>query len=690
MEKAGYVMATACCNVLNQYVTSIVGAWESGRDLTEATKQVAGVNALSEEQVVTLCGSVNSAMQSMGAPGSERVSSDTVNKELESLPQGLDGEDSSGKYCDTGPLPGNAAEVMDTLSEIAGSICFYGCFAGALYATSVSRYNNLGEALSDAGTAFTSLMQQMAQSGNRWGTSFQDQLKALSGLVKDIVSASYNSIADAFKGKSWDQIMWSFLKGYGSRYANYIIIGAAQNLVDELNSELKSRSSKYLILDQKLTKLATALEALAGYDWWEEFLAATNKAKGEVARADAALIRAQVGVSTGSWDSKDINHAQARILLAKSSISSVDMITDTIEELFGALKDTDPWSFNWDSARAVRADFLEDLDTLGVILEDMKEFVTCLDIQNKRIDILKALIITLNNTTLATSDLDFLDSSIDVQIDADVVDITRQELRRIHSEMTSVIANEDRVAAPVYLSSWNVSLYALLNGLNLLNAYPATLGLEPLGLSGYVSNTQELSALQNVVDAIENMEEPSGMQFVMSIINNAGNMSQLMTNREAWRDQVGQIRTALRANSSKDNMVSSVCSTFSGNDNEYYDYIVGSLEDLGWNGAKHALERGEVAQFLRMGLFAGAAMFAGLDCFASMIQTSIEAHSGDVGIDAALGEEFNRLQAESIVSIKAPAMLPAFQFDAIISIAGKLRDIQDQITRIASIKDGIC
>jgi hypothetical protein len=657
-----------------------MSARSSGRDVTEAVKSIVSTNGLSDQEVDNLVASVNSALISQG--DSERVSAEVVKAQTASADKSP--SDTTG-YCDQGPYPPQMTNVMNTLSQAASDICFYGCFAAVLYQTAASRYESVGQTLSDAGTAFTALIQQIAQAPDRWGDVGLEQLQSLENMVSDVVS-NIGAIGNAFQGQSFSEIMWTYIKSYVARYGNHIMLGAAQKLVDELAEEVDLRSNRYALLDQKMVDLAEALQALVGYDWWDEFVAAVERAKTDLARADQELIRAQTGANTGNWDNEYLNKAQARLVLAKNGISSLDMIGGTIEELTQAFTSNDPFAFRWNAGRSVRQDFIEDLQTLGEVIDEVKEIVECILLQDKRIEILVALVTAIHSAISEVEGHISLNTSVDVQVDSDIISETRDGISAMHEEMSSCIDNKDRVGAPGYLVAWHAALSTFISGLEVVNIYPSTTYLDPLGVTGYTTDSIAEAKLATLVTKLADMKTPRAMTFVNGIIHTAGDMTRLMANRQSWLDRMGAVRTELRNASVADGQVVSECRKFSGYDNEYYNYVVDTLDDLGWRGAKEAIERGQVAQFLNMSLQLGAAFSLGLDCIGSILDGA----PTDAGIALALGEEYSKMQAEAVVSIRAPAMLPAFQFEAITSLAGKLQEIQSQIERIAAIQGGVC
>ncbi len=675
-----------CCSLLTQYVNTVMAAKGAGRDITEAIKVLVSVNNLTDSQVDTLCTSVNSALRAAGS--GERVSASQVKAEAGSnldSPTAPTAPGASNPYCDMGPVPAQSVNILNTLNRAAGDICFYGCFAAVLYQTATSRYESVASALTDAGTAFTALIQQLAQAPDRWGGIGLEQLQSLQDMVSSVVN-NVGAIGTAFEGKNFAEIMWTYVKSFVARYANNITLGAAQSLVDQLAEELDSRSAKYAILDQKLVILMQAIEALVGYDWWDEFVAAVERAKADVSRADSALSRAEIGMSTGNWDRENIGKAQARLMLAKNGISSLDMIGQTVKELTEAFTSGDPFAFRWNAGRSVKQDFVNDLVALGEVLEEVKQIVTCLMLQGKRIEILGSLITSIHSLMVEVEGHISLNTSIDVQIDSDIIQETRNGLASMHTEMTSVVGNEDRISAPGYLTAWHAALSIYISGLEMINVYPSTAYLDPLGIIGYTEDGIAIGKLSPVVDKIADMSEPRALSFIEGIIRTGGDWSRLMANRKSWQDRMGLVRTELRSASVKDGAVADTCRTFSDYDNEYYNYAIDTLDDMGWKGAKQALERGRITQFLGMALQAGAAFSVGVDCIASLLDGA----PADAGIAMALGEEFNKLQAESVVSIRAPAMLPAFQFEIVMSFSGKLQGIQAQLERIAAIQNGVC
>jgi len=670
-----------CCNEITQYVNAVMAAREAGRDTTEAVKVLVSVNNLTGDQIETLCSSVNNALAASGS--SERVSVNKVKDETNFA----DGSPStaSGTYCDLGPVPSGAVNMLNTLNQAAGDICFYGCFAAVLYQTALSRYESISSAIADAGRSFTALMQQIIQAPERWGNIGLDQLGQLQDMVSSVIN-NIGAIGSAFEGKNFAEIMWTYLKSFMARYANHIVLGAAQSLVDKLVTELESRSDKYSILDQKLVKLMQALENLVGYDWWDEFEAAVTRAKTDISRADYDLGRAAIGIATGNWDRGNIGKAQARLMLAKSGISSLDMIGATVKELTEAFVSGDPFSFRWDAGRSIKQDFIDDMVALGEAIEEVKQIVECLTLQNKRIEILAALITTIHSLMMTTEGYISLNTSIDVNVDTDIIQETRTGIKSMHTEMETVLDNEDRISAPGYVTAWHTALSVLISGLEMVNVYPSTTFLDPLGIIGYTDDSQSISELSVVVDAIADMEDPRALTYVEEIVRTGGDWTRLMSNRESWQDRMGQIQTELRKAAVKDGSLISSCHTFAGYDNEYYNYVIDTLDGMGWKSAKQALERGQVTQVLNMSIHSAAAFSVGIDCLSSVLDRV----PSDAGIALALGEEFNKAQAEAIVSIRAPAMLPAFQFEIIMSLGSKLGEVQSQLDRILALQGGVC
>lgn len=658
-----------------------MAAQGSGRDVTEAVKVLVSVNNLTHDQIDILCASVNNALAASGS--ADRVSASTVKAETDSVADSP--SNTSDEYCDLGPVPSGSTNILNTLNQAAGDICFYGCFAAVLYQTALSRYESVSSDITDAGTTFTALMQQIMQAPERWGNIGLDQLNQLQEMVSSVVN-NIGAIGSAFEGKNFAEIMWTYLKSFVARYANHITLGAAQSLVNQLEGELESRSNKYSILDQKLLKLMQALEALVGYDWWDEFEAAVIRAKTDISRADYDLGRAAIGITTGNWDRDNISKAQARLMLAKSGISSVDMIGQTVKELTQAFTSGDPFAFRWDAGRSIKQDFINDMVALGTVIEEVRQIITCLTLQSKRIEILSSLITSIYSLMMTVEGHISLNTAIDVQVDTSIIQETRDGIKSMHTEMESVIENEDRISAPGYLTAWHAALSTYISGLEMVNVYPSTTYLDPLGITGYTDDSIAISKLSIVVNAIADMEEPRALTFVEEIVRTSGDWVRLMSNRRSWQDRMGQIQTELRSAAVKDGQVISSCRTFAGYDNEYYNYVIDTLDDMGWKSAKQALERGQVTQLLNMSIHAAAAFSVGVDCISSLLGGV----PNDAGIALALGEEFNKLQAESIVSIRAPAMLPAFQFEIIMSLGAKLGETRSQLNRILSLQEGVC
>lgn len=701
-----------CCNRLAAWVNGIVSSYtEDGLDPTQSAKTVSYNNGLTTSEIGSLVNAVNQSLLSEGVQVelddvleglgmAEEMSSSRLR--MSGSWRGADAQTPSNfnKYCENvlSRYNGDAGQIMNTLTNAAGDICFYGCFAAMLAEAAIAKYNNVASEFDDTVMMAQQMLQQMIAAPDRWVELNVDFLDTFGDLLNDISSGVWGPAQEYVKNRSFSEILFMYLKSYVARYAQSIILGAIQGMVDTLEEKLNHRADLLAILDLRMKSVATALANLMGRDWWEDFVRAVEKAQANINEADQSLQRAQVGAVTGTWDDTNLSKAQIRLVVAKNAISSVDMITQTLNEIWDeVIIGGDPFSFHWDVGSSIKNDFMSDLKELGDELDDMTDLIGCLTTTTEEIKIYISLI------EVAAQGLDFVnnridvESSLDVSLDTTIIDQVRQGLRQMFQEMGSVVENEDRTGAPGYLTGWHALLLSYITGLKVTNLYPNVDFLNPLGFSGAAADAGAIQDLQYILyphEPFDHVLSLSERDFdimdilrpVSNFIATAGNIGGMFGNYQTWADRLELIRGTVRNRVAMDHDAADLCMRYSGNESDEYDYIIEMLDSCGWEGAKDILSRGKLSEFVNLSIYSIAAVSANVDCLASVA----DAFSDNFGINLAVNKEIYDQQATATVALRAPSLLPSIQFKAILSLSKKLGDIADGITSIMDLKSEVC
>jgi len=597
-----------------------------------------------------------------------------------------------GISCDS-PIPNWAGggENVEKLSEVVSNVCFYGCFVTILWEMSINKYESLGAGLQSMATSFVGLGRYLLESGIDLGEVGTGVFEALIANIEGLVSGAYDVLKTQFE--SFTDAFWTFAKGEVVRFFEPMMLASIQYMVDELKTELGNRSQLLDEIELKIDEVKTAINNLFGYDWWEDWLAATLWASRHVREADLELQRSYSDVGQGSCDSKHMDNCQEHILAAWKLLASDDDFTAFMTELGDTFEIGAYHPFDSSFKINLYNDFIDDLKIVGEKMFELKDMYTCLNRTSGRAHIHQMLIIA------ATKVVDRLASGdsghgifIDVLLEDSAMRQIHDKLVQIYDQMQDVIENEKKTAAPIYGMQWRNELGGILTLFAGFGFLPDPLGLDFGTLVTAGSNALTYLVYPHVPgDGVKSLSEydfsegPVGRRLQEFILS-AGNLSDILTNHSQWEQKITQIKTSIKNMKQSDNRAKALCETFVGFDNERFDYIVDLVDRAGWTAAHKYLTSGKIEDFLQLSISSLSMTSIAVQCLSQTISTMIP----DSGIQTKLNALLAQGMAEDRVATRSSVVLPSFQFQAFNTIQERLSALEVEMQDILGLQQVVC
>lgn len=598
-------------------------------------------------------------------------------------------------------IPGSQ-QILGMLSNAAGDVCFYGCFAAVLYQAAIQKGISLNDQLARVLSATQRTVQQLLRAPGYFGEIGVDFLNQISQLLDDIASGTLS-------GKQWQQLnfpsaAWAFFKSYIARYAREIVLAAIQKMDDEMIDMFEKRANRCALLDQEIQKLMAELEALAGYEWWDDLARAIQEARQRLGQSFNELQRVQVGVATGSFDRRQGEAADGHLLVAYSRLSDVDDLGNLIESLGKSALDGlsgDPFTFSYSGPepKAILRDALKHLRMVGEHVKDIQDHWGCLMRISHRIDVLKS------NIQSAAQVVDSLNRngvqmgvSVDVLFGDATVNSIMEGILRVMTEMEGVVERVDRVGAPAYVASWRGQIAVWIQSLNTLNILPNLPFASGLGLEGMTEDNEAVNELKYMLyphdptDGYQSLSEMdvslgSLMGLMERFIRSTGDFGRLLGDRDSWRQHVDQVRSGLREVVGRDRNAKRMCEHYSGNESDVFDWIYGAINGMGWRSALELLSRGMVIDLLSLSI---SEAVQDLSTLMSCLEGLQMSYSGSAGVKAKLEKLSQEQQAQTLLALRSSATLPAYQFRVLNLINDKLQEVEQDLAQINDMASVAC
>jgi len=716
---------SGCCDALASRVNAIVAAWQGGRDLEVAVKQVISVHQLTQSQVSTLCNNVNSALLNIGAGGAGTDGAGTdggVSVDAASMPYFTPTTSSltSGfEGCDEGL--GTELAKISKLTDLTAAFCQITGFAAALMTSKVARHTELTTVITEIGLAYESVKTQVIQDAERYSADFEVFFDALDSWW-DAARAGVEAGVEELGEVDWMEAAVTVLKATATRYAVMLVEAAIQKNTDTLSEELVSRNEKYSLLEQKISLASQKLLDISVEDWWGDFESGVERAIEELDSASAGLVN-EDGSPLNNWKSLGkIDDLVAATMRAKNHIS---MGLTPEEELkltskINSAQSSDPFG----GGRMIEtkgSKFFKELAELGEAFEEMQKILDCIEIQNNSIKAQSLIIIGGYGIFQVMAQFGVAASlTVTIDIEPTEASYSKKEpsnysgsqtsstsvadaLQKIANEMRNVLVRKDKSHAPSYIKKWTRQLNDAAWSTTLTTGSGINSYLNPnsvnQAISSVVSGYSDVSAdassdagaaalatLEGIVEVLqENVSNwNTSIDKVRRFVAADGYVLKLLANRVKWEEEIGTLRSELNSDITRGNNTISQCDKYFDYDNEHYDFVVDTLKDWGLKGAALAIEKCQIPTFLNMPLNVMASLSAAAKCLMELLNS--ETLTQDLGISMAMELEQAENEAISIATLKAPPMLPALQFEAINLFVDKALGIKAEIESLVGMQ----
>lgn len=598
--------------------------------------------------------------------------------------------------CGGPPVGGDYETLSNLVSNVVGDACFYGCFVSALYNSAIIRYSNVQGTLTGVVQSVLTLGKLMLREPGRWTEEQLDYIEDMVGTFTNFLEGTIQQIIP--DNLNFSDVMWSMLKTMVCRYAEVMLLAAVQELVYKLRTDLDNRAILLGNIVNKLNQLESDLNDLSEYDWWKEFVEAVDAANLNLGVAQQELYRAYTNAQYGQWDREHTDMAQWRILAAIQKLASSGMIGELLTLFSDVLKGRgyDPMDPAFFSAHA--SNVLDAIDSLGSTLGDLKEDYDCLMRTTSRIKFYKALIMAAEDGLDYLSSNQYIGVALDVLLGDNILWTIATRIGEIRADMRDVVLNNKRIVAPIHAADWRNELQGHLMTLRTFSSVP-----QPFNLPSYATNEEAKSALNYILhthnppDGLLSLEElnfgiPEIQQVLSRLIATTGNLTSLFLHHDQWSFEMNRIRSDIGHLRDRDAQASNMLQTFSGYENEKYDYVTGVLKNAGWTAAKKMLESGMIGGFLNMSIIAvtsGSTLFECLSGVLSKMGEDIPPEFTS-GLQLQVARIQDEEMSEALASARAASMLPALQFKVISGLQSELEAIQGRIEEIMDIAGAIC
>ena len=585
---------------------------------------------------------------------------------------------------------------LSKLSEIVSDVCFYSCFVTILWDLSINKYTTFSKGLASTVASFFSLGRYVLEKGIEIGDAGTGILEALIESLQsigegalDLVKSQYTSFPDA---------LWSLIKGEVIRYFDLILLASIQAMVKDLETELGNRRKLLGEVELKIDEVKTSINNLFGYDWWEDWLASATIAAARVRDADRELQRSYSDLNQGNWDSLHLDKCQDHLLSAWKLLSSDDAFNEFMtfwsDQMDPDYSVSEYTPFDSSFYRNQFNEFMDDLKDVGEKMSELKEMYTCLNRISGRANLLQALIIAAANVVKGIVDGTGPKTGffIDSMLEQGVLKNIHDKLIQIYTEMTDVIENERKTVAPIKNMQWRNEIKGILLLFSGFGGLPSPFGLDFRATTSQANNQLEyLIAPHSPSDGVRSLSEydfsagPVARRLQEFIVT-AGNLSDLLTRHSQWEQKITQIKTSIRNMKRRDASAKALCETFSGYENDRYNYVADLLESIGWTAAHKYLTTGKIHELVQLSVSSLSMNSVAMECLSGMISSMVE----DSGLQFKLNTLLAEGMADDRVATRTSVALPSLQFKVFNTIQNQLLDLQSKMQDILDIEGEVC
>lgn len=608
-----------------------------------------------------------------------------------------------GIQCDS-PVPTRylGPEALESLSQVAGDVCFYSCFFTSLLSASTIQYEGLVSAATRMGNSFLALvrytLEQVIDLTETSGTIFQTIIDGL----QELATNGYQSVSGVLGGyDDFAAALWAFIKGEVSRYFQPLLLASVQRMVTNLESELTNRATLLQQIELKLTTLQAQINALAQYDWWDKFCENVIAASRAIRNADREVQNARLDANTGVWDPTRLGRAENHMLLAWRLLSSDDAFNELLTEIgdqIGAEAAGQPPNrpFEWSFRSQVAQPFMDDLQAVADTLEELKADYDCLFRISSRMYSWQVFIVmaasTLNTLRAAAEHNPLLGMGIDFAVNDDILEHIHDSLFTTFDQMRDVVENQRRASAPIYNMQWRNDLKTNVLLLTALGAIP-----DPFGIDFVASTTQAADQLNYIVyphvpiDRVRSLSEYDfaanrlGIMLETFIVT-VGHIEELMSEHATWNRRFQDLRNMVRNVKRSDQRCLDLLQGFTGYEDPKYDYIMDMLNNAGWSGAARYLETGQLEGLLHLAVTELGLSTLAVECISNSVAQMLNDSSIAMRVNAILED----VKAEDVVSNRSAISLPAFQFKAFLAITNRINEVEARIAEISDLQGLVC
>lgn len=614
------------------------------------------------------------------------------------MPEAISATDSGNPalQCGGPPVGGDYETVSNLVSNVVGDACFYGCFVSALYNSAIIRYSNVQGTLTGVVQSVITLGKLMLREPGRWTEDQLDYIEDMVGTFENFLSGSIQQIIP--DDLNFSDVMWSMLKTMVCRYGEVMLLAAVQELVYKLRAELNNRSILLGNIVDKLKQLESDLDNLSEYDWWKEFVEAVDAANLNLGIAQQELHRAYTNAQYGQWDRQHTDMAQWRILASIQKLASSGMVGELLTIFSDVLKGRgyDPMDPAFFSANS--SNVLDAIDSLGSTLNGLKEDYDCLLRTTGRIKYYKALITAAESGLSYLSSSQYIGTALDVLLGDNIIWTIATRISEIRADMRDVVTNNRRIVAPIHAAQWRNELMGHLMALKTFSSIP-----QPFNLPSYATNEEAKNALSYILhphsppDGLLSLDEldfgiPQIQQVLGRLIATTGNLTSLFLRHEQWSIEMGRVRSDIGRLRDKDAQAANMLKSFSGYENEKYDYVISILQSSGWTAAKKMLESGMISGFINMSITAVTSGTTLFECLSGVLSSMGEDIPPEftAGLQLQIARIQDEEMSDALASARAATKLPALQFKVISGLQSELQAIQGRIEEIMDIAGAIC
>lgn len=585
---------------------------------------------------------------------------------------------------------------LDKLTDITSIVCIHSCYLSLLYEHSVQKFIDAQDAGVKVGAAITSFLTRvMADPMEGLSQAVVDQLIQMVELHMDSITNAYGSIATAFEDASFTDILFGMIKTILARYGKQIVMAAVQDMVKQMEGELKNRSDLLYALRVSLDSLEMDLSTAAHYEWWDEFVKAVQLADAQLRDASQSLATAYDSTREGNWDIDNLERGQLRLAVAYQKLASVDDISDLVDEFIGDFRDKPYLPFDSMFRPVEAAPLWGALDNISATLKTMIEDVKCLNKTTLRLQQLRGFIMAAEGTMKWLDSQAGISMSLDIVISDALVGGVVQSIQDIQTDMRRVLEEHNRLVAPISLGAWKSQIKSQMEILKLLNITKLP---KPWGMDAYGEEGTQLTDLQALlhstggIDYTMTMDEwdfsaTFATDVLASIIRSSGDIISLISDKPQWNSNMERAKSIMDALARKDAEAATMLHAFSGHEDSNYDYVLQLLESAGMMGAVRSIERGMLVNVLQSSAMMATSVGGALACLSSMFG---DRAGMSIETQAAIDGIFDAQFSDAKAMVRSLNTLPSLQLRSLSVLQMQIDDVLNEMAFISNLAEGGC